>query len=168
MGRYDYRVQVVRHKRVLADSAGQYLYSYGAVFALQLCQAENDTDFEDGCDQDTIQVGSTVYTYIGDDENGNESPDGDAEVIAQHSSCRSAFITYALSNDDADNGATTMGAELTQSAADPQSSTSSAHSIGSLVASISSSAWDLEFYSAGGYDVYWNASFSCWSANGKS
>jgi hypothetical protein len=166
MGRYQYRIKVVHKKQVLLFSQAHRLFSYGEVTALQLCNSENnDAQFNDGCGQGTIQVGSNVYTYAVQDGEGDTGPDENADVVAQHSSCRAAYITFASSNDESDT--TSLGAEISQTSADEQGATTPAGTIGTLVASISSSAWDLEFYSDSGDYVYWNGDFSCWSASGK-
>lgn len=166
MGRYEYRIVVLKGRTVKATSAGVFLYSYGTVTALQLCNRQNDAHFEDGCGEGTIQVGGNVYTYAVDDESGNTSPNQEADVAANHSSCRSVHLTFAVDNDETD--VSTPGAELSQASADPQSDTGGYGSVGTLNASIRSSAWNLIFWTDDGNDIYWNGSFSCWSANGNS
>lgn len=168
MGRYRYRIRITADKKAIGTSAVHKLYSYTTVTVDQMCGLYDDSvQFRSGCNDGTIQVGSTVYAYAVYAEEGNEAPDQDADLVVQNSSCRSVNITYALSNDQQQNGATTVGAELAQSSADPQETNTSTGSIGVLSAPISSPNWDLVFYSAGGHTVFWNGSFSCWTLTGS-
>jgi hypothetical protein len=165
MGRYAYRIVVLKGKTVKATSKLHNLFSYGTVTALQLCDRDQDADFDSGCGEDTVQVGSSVYTYAVEADEGDDGPDQDADVSVQHSSCRSATLSFAVSNDETD--VTSVGAELTQSAADSQSASTGFGSIGHLTASIRSSAWDLVLFNDDENRVFWNGTFSCWSSSGE-
>jgi hypothetical protein len=171
MGRYTYRVVAVRSKKDVAVSSTRFLYSYGKVTIAQLCRRSRKTEFNGAdCETGTDQVGSAVYNYVARDEDGNDGPNQDAAIQAQDSSCRSASITEAVSNDDAQNeGTTSQSVQLTQSAADALSATSVVGSIGTFSGHISSGSWDLEFYTdTGDVDVDFNGSLQCWSASGDS
>jgi len=168
MGAYKYRIVAIHGGSRIATSTVKRLWSYGPVTAGQLCNRSTDTDFEDSCSSGTVQVGSKVYSYHAYDYEGNTGPGGSASVIATRSSCRSAHITYAVSNDSASgNGTTSMGTSITQTSADMQQSSTAVGNVGSTTFKISSRAWDLEFWTdTGSSYVYWNGTFSCFSPSG--
>jgi hypothetical protein len=169
MGRYLYRLVAVRSKKDVAVSSTRSLFSYGKVTIAQLCRRSRKTDFRGAdCGPGTDQVGSSVFNYAAQDQDGNDGPNQDAAVQAQDSSCRAISITEAVSNDDAqEQGTTSQSVQLTQSAADALGATSPVGTIGAFSAHISSGSWDLEFYTdSGGNTVDFNGSLQCWSASG--
>jgi hypothetical protein len=168
MGQFRYRIVIARKRLIVGASGTRPVYAYGPVTASQLCHesdlSANDMNWPWGCYPTTIQVGSTVYAAATVDQNENTTPTGPATVTATKTSCRSASITFAAPNSEQFS---TIGVQLTQSAADPQSATASYGQVGTLSASITSPDWDLEIWTdTGAYDVYWDAVFNCWSASG--
>lgn len=162
-GRYRYRVVAVRSTKAVAVSNLRTVYSYAPVSATQLCNADNQTEFNEGCNAATVQVGSRVFEYQVYDGNGSTAPQQYAGVAATRSSCRSANLSLAVSNDDT---STTYGVDMLQSSADAQSVTGQHGSIATAAFPISSGSWNLDFWSDNGSDVYWNGTFDCWSPSG--
>lgn len=168
-GRYGYRIQVVQgtghNKKVLATTASRTLYSYATVSMRQLCERSKNTDFSTGCDNETTQVGGSVFAYATAGGDGNSGPTDDGFITAQSSSCRSATIAYAESNDES-AGVTTVGIALSQENADLQQATGPIGKINQATFTIKSSNWDMTRWTDGGQNVFVNGAFSCWSPTG--
>jgi hypothetical protein len=173
MGRYPYRVVAVRHHKTIAVSNIVRIYSYGTVTLSQLCSNDQDAQFDD-CETGTTQIGSSVFNYAGVDGRGDTGADETSDTSFTHSSCRAGVISYGISNDDADGDSDLQASsvEITQAAADPVSSTAPIKTLGSLTFGLSSSSWDIDFYTTANGDdysrIYWNGAFNCWSPNGES
>lgn len=167
MGRYLYRVVAIRHKHIVATSLSRYIYSYGIVTATTLCAKSKSAHFLGTCVQSSIQVGTHVFQFAVVGGQGNKKTNGDPDVEAVNSSCRRATISYAVSNaEQTNNKVTKFGTSLTQGKAAEQDGSSTPGNIGTSVFKISSIAWDLEFWSNTGDDVFWSANFSCWTRHG--
>lgn len=168
IGRYRYRVVAKRGTTTIAASRNANLYSYGSLSLYQLCERSAHTYFEGSCDTGTIQVGSSVFSYAYEADDGNTGPDQYATVEAQKSSCRSLSLRYAVSNfDQTENDVSSMGLELTQASATAKQATSNTGIIASANFEISSSAWDLIDWTNNGYgDVYLNGTASCYTSSG--
>lgn len=166
VGRYAFRLAAYHGRTLTGMSNIVEVYSYGVISAETLCNTSgNDAEFEDGCDAGTIQVGNTVFPYVSADDHGNTNSEGGADLEVTDSSCRYASISFAVQNGD---DANSVGAIVTQSAADPRSSGTASGSVGTLNAAITSPDWDVTFWTdTGDASVYWNGSFDCWSATGK-
>jgi len=171
MGRWLYRVNVVRNHRAVVHSATRPVFSYGNLTFSQFCNRSQYTEFEASCEPGTDQVGSRVFAYEADSSTGdNSGPDGDATVVAQHSSCRSATFEYEISNDVLEeyDPIATFGMAMTQTNADQQTSTSVPDTVQTVTFAISSPAWDLEVWTDNGEGapISWAGTLSCWSSTG--
>jgi hypothetical protein len=166
IGHYRYEIVVKTGKRVITTTAKRSLYSYGNISASELCSRSADTMFEVGCQGGTVQVGASVYPYEVIGNEGNTGPDGRPDVQAQHSSCRSARLTFAVSNGESD--LTASGMSLTQTSADEQHATTAAGTVGTATFAIKSAAWDLETWTEpDNEDDYWTGSFNCYTSSGN-
>lgn len=171
MGRWLYRVNVVRNHKAVVHSATRPVFAYGNLTFSQFCNRTQDTEFDGYCDSGTDQVGSRVFAYQGYGYTGdNSGPDGDAIIFAQHSSCRSATFEYEISNENLSeyDQIATFGMAMTQTNADQQTSTSVPDTIQTVTFTISSPAWDVEIWTDNGEGapISWAGTLSCWSSTG--
>jgi hypothetical protein len=167
LGHYEFQVVARRHKRVVATSNVDNIYSFGVITATQLCKSSKSAKFAGTCTDNTIQVGTEVYEYEVIGGQGNRKPNGDPDVQAIRSTCRSVSLTYAVSNtEQSHDRVTKFGSSLTQAGVAEQSASAAPGAIASTRFRIRSKDWDLEFWSNTGDDVFWTGRFSCWTKNG--
>lgn len=162
LGRYAYRLALMKGSTYVAFSAARVVYAYGAITLGALCARSRHTYFDGDCAGSTIQVGGNVFEYLGG-QSYNTGPNGDPEIGAQNSSCRSITLRYAVENG---GNAQSLGVSLVQTRADEQDSTSVPNVIKTATFTIRSSSWDLSLWSDNSERVYYNGTASCWTSSG--
>jgi hypothetical protein len=170
-GKYAYRLvavkKVKKHRtKIVATSGVKTLYSYGNISVAQLCARSSNTRVS-YCQANTKPVGGQVFSYSAYSI-AEEGPEGDAAVQAQKSSCRSAHLEFAVSNDWADDGVTTAGVALYQETADMATAATGARQVGVADFAIGSPSWNLVFWTEpdGDGTVYWRGTFNCFTTSG--
>ena len=166
MGRYGYRLLLRRGKKVLTKTSPIYIYSYGTVTLTQLCAATSSRLTIANCSSGTVPVGSGTFDYAASDTSGNADNTGAPALKAAGSKCRSGQISYTLAN-SADPSAE-ADIEVDQPGSNPQSDATPYGTVSTLKFVTPSPTWDVVFWeNPAGQTVYWNGSFSCWTATGQ-
>lgn len=156
MGKYEYRIRVTKSGRAVVTSATKPLYSYGRVALSAVCAA-----IEGFCGAQTVQIGSTVFTYI---LNGaNTYPSYVTVLKVTPTSCAHAWIQFGTN--DSTSGAVAY-AEVVQSSTDPQTRSVAAGAIATLSAKLDGGPFYVDVSETDDESVYVNGYASCYTPSG--
>ena len=166
-GKYGYRVQADRTRRLVATSPTHDLYSYARIPLANICNDSDSTSsvqFSSDCQSHTVQIGTSVFTWILND-NPPAPPNYDTDVtFGAKTSCRTMTLQWGEDNNSASGD--TVGIQIVQSDADPQSSSAGFGQIATYTFSLSGGPWDMNLSSTDDDGEYVNGHLSCWSASG--
>jgi hypothetical protein len=170
LGIYQMRIADVSTKGQVYASQLIGIESYGPVPLTNLCQEANNSnaisvgDLNNGCSTSTIQVGSSIFTYLIEDENGTQAPQYDTTITSQQTSCRSITLQWAIDNNAGSGDSASV--EIVQANADPQQASTPYGQIGNATFSLTGAAWYLDNWVSGSDNEYINAEFSCYTPTG--
>lgn len=180
IGEWTYRVAVKLGKRTLAGSKWRHLYSYGPVSWAQWCNAN-------GCGghSDTVQIGTTIFTYNAIDgtcapgTSGNsckanpifgpatQAPNENTVLKVNHGTCSSVTVSAAAASQDGAAGETGT-ISVVRSDTDPQTLTLDPGQIETGTFKLDNKPYYLEDWASAGGNlvIYMRISFHCYTTTG--
>jgi len=158
-GRYIYRLLALVGRKFYAQSPWRYLFSYGPVSFLYLCQNYSTA----WCQPGTTTVGTTVFNYALD-VYPSTYPDYAPIITMPNTSCRS--ITVSMSEDSGNPTGTVYDSVLQASALPQYGQSDSNGDLTTDTFTLNGSAWSLEVAVANGGDMFVNGTADCYSYNG--
>jgi hypothetical protein len=155
LGKYAYRVAIVRAGKLVKSSPSVMVYAYGNVPLAPFCGG--------GC-TGTEQVGNTVFSYT-DETGADYYPSYSQNQAFTATSCRSLTVRYAgTSNVQADNATSYL--EFVQSSVDPVYSSTPAGAIGSVTVALDSGPVYIDTATGDGAPISFNMTGSCYTVSG--
>lgn len=161
IGKWEYRIHVVRNGKTVVTSRQRPLYAYGTVSYARLCAIWQ----EGSCFTQDVQIGDTDFTAHW--SISNVSYPSFATILQYHStSCRSLDIQYA--DDDSSNSADQEYIQLVQSRSPLQSSQGPVQTVNTFKATLDGGPFILEASEDFDLATVWiNGSANCYTSNGK-
>jgi len=158
MGKWMYRIRVVRDGSTVVSSKSHPLYDYGTVPYQQLCDA-----WVGDCIPFDIQIGNTVFTVMFGVNNA-QYPTGWGTVLQFHkTSCRSVTMQYATQTVP-DN----VYIQLIQADSPAQSGEGPGNQVNTFTASMDGGPFILEVADDNGGDwIDVNGSADCYTSDGE-
>jgi hypothetical protein len=166
MGAYEYRIKVLKRRvgakrRILTTSAPKAVFSYGNVPMLTICQTATVGGY--GCSTQTDEVGAVTFTYVVQPYT-DQYPGFSAALSYGSTTCRTATIAFASTNDNPSSGLSY--AELQQVGPAAEVASTPALTIGAFAARFNGRPWSLGTSSDDGDGVAVNGVFSCYTPTG--
>jgi hypothetical protein len=155
LGKYAYRVAIVRAGKLVKSSPPVMVYAYGNVPLAPLCGS--------GCGG-TEQVGNIVFSYT-DQASADGYPDYQQNQAFTATSCRSLTVRYAGSETPQSENATSY-LEFVQSSADPVYSSTPAGAIGSVTVPLDGGPLYIDTATDDYHLIYFNMTGSCYTVSG--
>lgn len=162
IGRYAYRIRVVKHNHTVVISASHYLYAYGAVAYIQLC---SDSENVGGlfCQDGTVQIGSTAFDYVEEENSGYTYPNWYHMDTLGSTSCDHITLTFGTTDTTSGDKAYT---ELVQSHASPQEASAPIDTLGRLKGKLNGGPLIVNVSETNGSQVFLNGSATCYTSSG--
>jgi hypothetical protein len=164
IGRYAYRLQVKDGGTVLATSPVRDLFSYGRVSYATICNSSHQENLCGG--SGTVQIGSMVFTYTGDEEYPDSYPSyGNYLQWASNTSCRQLTVNFAT-NDNAPSPTGTAYLQLSQTKSQAQYAQVAANVVGRAVFALDGGPFNLNDSETNGVTIFYNGWANCYTRNG--
>lgn len=152
MGAYDYRVALIRHRRLHSASSAKPLFSYGTVQLGTLLRTGSRT----------VSIGGHLYRYV-----WVNYDNGRRRIIKRDkTSCRSLSLSMAL-KDENDYGTPRGGISVIQETADPVSKNAVSSQVVQMGARLSGDAFTASGTADNYGYLYVNGTASCYTTNGN-
>lgn len=166
LGRYTYRLALMKGSKYLAYSAARAVYAYGNVSIGVLCNGQTDGYICGTAYAGNIDLVDRTFTYVGrsDGFTGTEPPNWDLIFSFGTNSCRS--ITVQFATDDISKSNDVDSIQLIQSHLDPQGSSAPVGRVGTMHARMDGSPFSLRANATSGEQVFVNGTASCWTSSG--
>ena len=161
MGKYGYRLAIVKPHKAPIYSRGRNVFSYGTVSFAAICDSPKVRS--DGCGPGTTQVGSTVFSYAGvfGDFANKTYPTYYEPLSVPRTTCRSVALRWS---EYGGSGPTYV--QIVQSATDPQAASAAPDVVGTMDAHLDGGPWILDVASDGSVDIAVNGTFNCYTSTG--
>jgi hypothetical protein len=156
MGKWKYRIRVVRDRSTVVSSRSRTLYAYGTVSYARLCDV-----WTGGCTPFDVQIGETDFTAVYG-VNLDYYPDFSTVLQYHATSCRSVDMQYATQNSGEEEYI-----QLVQSKGPAQSGQGPGNQVNTFKASMDGGPFILEAADDTGDWLYLNGSANCYTNNGK-
>jgi hypothetical protein len=161
IGKWEYRIDVVRRGKTVVASRERPLYAYGTVAYARLCSVWQGSS----CPAYDVQIGNTDFTSYY--SVWNLSYPDFATILQYHStSCRSLDIQYADS--DTENSADQEYIQLVQSRSPLQAGQGPVETVNTFTATLDGGPFMLQASEDNSnFNVWINGSASCYTSSGK-
>lgn len=170
VGHYYYRMRLWHSGSLLRTTGAHDIYVYGYVSIGTLCNSVAQSGALSGsCDTNTIQVGSTIFTYhMLLYDNDNVYPNFSQAMQLSRTSCRSMTLQYV--NEFPDELVSYV--KVIQSATDPQSSNSTPGSVATHAFALDGGPFYVDVSANSGPNHYagdtlFSGYAMCWTPGGR-
>ncbi len=166
LGIWKYRVAVLYRRRLAASSRPSWVYAYGNVSLLTICDVASNEGFSVplGCGAGDVQVGNMVYAYTGSQSYLDSYPTWDQSIsFSAPSSCRSATFTFAGDSNDV------VYMQMVQESLNAVTASTPVGVVGTMSVPLDGHPWILNVSgdpNNWGATIYMNGTFQCYTATG--
>jgi hypothetical protein len=158
MGSYAYRIRVLAGKKAVTTSAVHHLYAYGNVAYATLC-----TETDASCQQGTMQVCDTVFTYVQHIPGTTTYPTYTQILSLGKTSCSQIKIRWAAFDTTSGDASYT---KILQSSSDPRKASTPSNTIGTITARLDGGPLIVDGATTDGNDMFLNGSARCYTTSG--